>query len=100
MVVSFQVLKDDLEISNFMNDNASTIGAGTGAANQTAEIEKGSLLISIADRKSGEIVWRGISNRSITENGSMEDDNNVNMAVASVFDTFGFESSASTSSAR
>jgi len=55
---------------------------------ETYEVEAGTLLVSIADRESGQVVWQGFASGLIENDAFIKDEGKIREAVNLVFEDF------------
>jgi hypothetical protein len=53
------------------------------------EIEPGTLIVSLVDRKDGHIVWHGFASGLIDNNAFIKDEGKIRQAVNMIFDEYG-----------
>jgi hypothetical protein len=61
------------------NDNYS------GISNESYDVEAGTLLVSLADRESGRVVWQGFASGLIDNNQFIKDEGKIHEAVDMIF---------------
>ncbi len=84
MLVSYTVFKSDAEIpGNFTDDNGNAFPNST----ETVKVKKGTLLISIMDRKNSKALWHGFDKNALGESASIED-TKVMKSVTSTLNSF------------
>ncbi len=84
MLVSYTVFKTDGDITgNYIDNN----GGAFPNTNETIAIKKGTLMISIIDRKTGKPLWHGFDKNALGESASIEDTKTMK-SVTSTLDSF------------
>lgn len=84
MLVSYTVFKSDGDITgNFIDDN----GNAFPNTNEEIAIKKGTLLISILDRKTGKALWHGFDKKGLGTSASIEDTKTMK-SVTSTLNSF------------
>lgn len=94
MVVNFRVFEEPTTLKGYESYGT---GYWTGEQIrepdelQTYEVEAGTLLISLLDRESGEIIWQGFASGLIEEDTFVKDETQIKEAVNLIFEEYGFE---------
>lgn len=90
LVVNFRILEKDADLRAYNGYETTYYDfekVRTENNVETIHLKKGSLLISLADREKGQVVWQGYS--SGTFNGeSIKDNQQIKMAVEKIFDHY------------
>ncbi len=81
MMVSYMVFGKDGSLTGDFTDNE----AVAVDRNREYDVKKGTILISIIDKESGETVWSGFSDGALSGNNAM-DDNQVIKSVSGILD--------------
>ena len=92
LVVNFRVFEKPTTITGFEGYGTSYWGSEKyrEISDKTSyDIDAGTLLISIADRKSGSIVWQGFASGLIDNKAFVKDESKVRQAVNMIFDEYG-----------
>ena len=102
LVVNFQVLKEDTEMTGWENVDATTGYWGFDVVAQdrdfedktTYNVEKGTILIHMADMEQGIEVWRGFASGIIDDTELTETDEiKIGEAVDRIFDKYNYTAS-------
>ncbi len=104
LLVTFQILNEDTEftgwVNNFSDDRywgPMELSARTREPDdkKTYHLDKGTLLIHMADIDKGLAVWRGYASGIIDDSNITDDDENaIAEAVEKIFDEYNFSASA------
>ncbi|MBL3654861.1 DUF4136 domain-containing protein [Fulvivirga sediminis] len=86
ILVSFMVFDKEGKIKGHFDDNTTTAGIETP---ETIEFDKGTLLITVTDYKSGKTVWQGFENEAFSKSTITEGD--VMKAVTDILQSLDLE---------
>lgn len=92
LIVNFRVFDRPVTLKGYEGYGTSYWGTETyrgidDAANY--EVEAGTLLVSMADRKSGKVVWQGFASGLIENNSFVKEEGKIREAVNMIFEEFG-----------
>jgi hypothetical protein len=119
LVVNFRVFEEPVEITAVPADMGTgywgpgdftggttgamgtTTGTGTGigttapgaagTAQQTYQLQEGSIIVQLADKESGQVVWQGFASGLTDGNVFSKDEQRITEAVRLIFDTYPHE---------
>lgn len=86
LLVNFRVFDQPVTLKN--TDVTDYWGAGNNMASiptQDYEVEAGTLLLSLADRESGRVIWQGFASGLIDNNQFIKDEGKIHEAVNLIF---------------
>ena len=92
LVVNFRVFEKPTTIKGFEGYGTSYWGTEKyrDISDKTSyDVAAGTLLVSIADRKSGSIVWQGFASGLIDNNTFVKDESKIRQAVNMIFNEYG-----------
>lgn len=96
LVVNFRVLDEPATLRGY--DSYGTTAQMSGRDDvQTYEVEAGTLLVSLLDRESGDLVWQGFASGLLDGDSFAKDDSRINEAVHLIFEEYGFSATDLTS---
>lgn len=97
LLVAYRVLERQARMKGYLNDEPTTVGATEvrePSDTTTYTMEPGTLLISLIDRKSGEVVWDGFISGLTENNTFVTDDAKIKESVHLVMDKFQYRGDA------
>ena len=91
LVISYQVLERKTRVKGFINDNPTMVGGEEVRETQdttTYTLEPGTLMVSLIDRKSSEVVWDGFASGVVKGSSFISDEAKVKEIVHLIFEEF------------
>jgi hypothetical protein len=91
LIVNFRVFEEPVTIKGYEGYGTSYWGDDTyREISDTAsyDVEAGTLLVSMADRKSGKVVWQGFASGLIKDNAFVKDEGKIREAVNLIFEEY------------
>lgn len=92
LLVNFRVFARPVVLKGFNGYGLNYWGPGefrSYPVEESAELEAGTIIISLIDRRKGELVWQGYATGLMDGEGFIKDEAKVREAVKLVFDQFG-----------
>jgi hypothetical protein len=91
LIVSYQVLEQRAQLHGYNNDDPTVAGGEqvrTPSDTATFVLEPGSLIISLIDAKTSQMVWNGFTRNMIANNAYITDEVKLKEAVHNIFQEF------------
>jgi len=91
LVVNFRVFDKATTLKSMADYGNDYWGANAGYAdemNQEIDVEAGTLLVSLADKESGKVVWQGFASGLIENNQFIKDEGKITEAVNLIFEDY------------
>src|SRR5687767_684407 len=92
LIVNFRVFDKPVTLKGYEGYGTSYWGSETYRGIDDAasyDVEAGTLLVSMADRKSGKVVWQGFASGLIENNSFVKEEGKIREAVNMIFEEFG-----------
>lgn len=91
LIVNFRVFDSPVTLKGFEGYGTSYWGADEyrePSDTESYDVEAGTLLVSMADRESGQVVWQGFASGLIENNSFIKDETKIREAVNMIFGEF------------
>jgi hypothetical protein len=91
LIVNFRVFEKPVTIKGFEGYGASYWGNQQfrGISESASyDVDAGTLLVSLADRESGQVVWQGFASGLINNDSFIKDEGRIREAVNMIFDEY------------
>lgn len=93
LIVNFRVFDKPTTIRGYTDYGTTYFGAGEVREQDDVkmfEVEAGSVVLNLIDKKTGQVVWRGLASGLTNANGFDRDENKVKEAVKLMFDKYDY----------
>jgi hypothetical protein len=97
LLVAYRVLERQARMKGYLNDEPTMVGSvevREPKDTTTYTIEPGTLLISLIDKKSGEVVWDGFASGLSENNAFVTDDAKIKESVHLILEKFAYRGDA------
>ena len=93
LMVNFRVFDKPTKIETYSDYGDNYFGTGeitSADGMKTIDVAAGSVILNLVDKKSGQVVWRGLASGLTNDNGFDRDQNNIKEAVNLMFNKYDY----------